>query len=66
MDLHKLESLADLFWCLVGRLPSSYHGLPLCVGKPSQSLWNPVIERFEKKLFVWKCKHLFRWEGNVN
>lgn len=36
--------LAEIMGCKVGRLPSSYLGLPLCHGSVSKSLWDPVLE----------------------
>lgn len=54
MDCEDLQKLAYLFRCNVGSLPASYLGLPYL----SKSLWNPVIERLEKQLALWKAKYL--------
>lgn len=35
-------------------LPSSYLGLPLVVKYREKSIWEPGVERFEKRLFVGK------------
>ena len=40
----------DFVGCIAGSLPSSYLGLPLCIGVASKSLWSPELERLEKKL----------------
>ena len=53
-----LQMLADLLGCKAGTLPSSYLGLPVCIGAISKSIWYPVIERLEKKLALWKANHL--------
>lgn len=45
-----LERLAQLMGCNLGSLPSSYLGLPLSEGRVPKSLWNPVVEKLEKKL----------------
>jgi len=39
--------------CRVGKLPSTYLGLPLGA-KPPNSFWNGIIDRFNKKLVGWK------------
>ena len=46
--------LAHVFGCKVGKLPAKYLGLPLCLGLPKKHLWDPVVERIEKKLSSWK------------
>ncbi|XP_077223456.1 uncharacterized protein LOC143857069 [Tasmannia lanceolata] len=35
-------------------LPSSYLGLPLGVGRLNKSLWDPIVERIERRLETWK------------
>lgn len=47
-----------------GALPSSYLGMPLFVGKMRQSLWDPVVSRFNKKLAGWKGA-LLSWAGKI-
>eukprot|EP00268_Persea_americana_P005045 TRINITY_DN11696_c0_g1_i1.p1 TRINITY_DN11696_c0_g1~~TRINITY_DN11696_c0_g1_i1.p1 ORF type:complete len:177 (+),score=18.27 TRINITY_DN11696_c0_g1_i1:467-997(+) len=42
----------------VGDLPASYLGLPLCLGSVSKSMWNPVVERVERKLSASKASYL--------
>lgn len=37
------QLMADLFGCKVGTLPLKYLGLPLCVGIPKRSMWDPVV-----------------------
>lgn len=49
-----LSSLAEGWGCKVGYLPTSYLGLPLGASFKLTSVWEPVIERFEKKLSGWK------------
>ena len=43
-------SFARAFGCKVGKLPSKYIGMPLCVGLPWMYLYYSVVERIEKKL----------------
>lgn len=49
-----LATLADVFKCKIGTFPSTYSGLPLCMGIPKRTLWDPVVERLERKLSLWK------------
>ena len=37
--------LANVFGCKVGKLPSKYLGIPLCLGFPKKHLWDSVVER---------------------
>ena len=60
MEDHDVKDLADVFGCKVGQLPTKYLGLPLCLGLPKKSLWDPVVERLDKKNLVpgravWSC-----------
>eukprot|EP00268_Persea_americana_P013886 TRINITY_DN16150_c0_g1_i1.p1 TRINITY_DN16150_c0_g1~~TRINITY_DN16150_c0_g1_i1.p1 ORF type:complete len:125 (+),score=16.77 TRINITY_DN16150_c0_g1_i1:1730-2104(+) len=43
---------ADILSCMMGDPPTSYLGLPLCLGSASKSMWNLVVERVERKLFA--------------
>lgn len=54
----QVSALADILGCKVGGLSTSYLGLPLCAGKALESVWNPVVERVDKRLAVWKGKYL--------
>eukprot|EP00268_Persea_americana_P026128 TRINITY_DN25505_c0_g3_i1.p1 TRINITY_DN25505_c0_g3~~TRINITY_DN25505_c0_g3_i1.p1 ORF type:complete len:111 (-),score=10.51 TRINITY_DN25505_c0_g3_i1:253-585(-) len=58
MNEDRLGTFVDLFCCKGGSLTSSPLGLPLCHGLVSKSLWNPVIERMERKLSLWKANYL--------
>lgn len=44
--------LASFFGCKVGAFPTFYLGLPLTSN--SKDIWNPVIEKFERRLAGWK------------
>ena len=52
--LENLEVLALEVGCKVGRLPTSYSGLPLGANHKSMAVWDGVEERFRKKLAMWK------------
>lgn len=53
-----LVSLANAFGCKVGKFPSKYLGVPLCLGLPKKSLWDSVVECIDKKLSSWKRRYL--------
>lgn len=59
-----LHLLANAIGCKIGHFPSKHLGLPLCMGIPKRNLWNPVIERIEKRLSTWKGK-LISFGGRI-
>lgn len=50
--------LADIMGCEVGSLPTAYLGLPLSIAKVFKTLWNPVVERIERKFASWRARYL--------
>ncbi|RVW15964.1 putative ribonuclease H protein [Vitis vinifera] len=52
--VENLELLALEVGCKVGRLPTSYLGIPLGVNHKSVAVWDGVEERFRKRLAKWK------------
>lgn len=44
---------AAVFGHRAGSFPSKYLVMLLCIGMPKRSLWDQVIERYEKKLPSW-------------
>jgi len=59
-EVPELDNLAQFFGCGVDSLPSSYLGLPLGASFKSKVVWEPVVERFRKKLAGWKSVLLRR------
>ena len=47
VDVH---ALAEILGCRVGELPMSYLGMSLGAFHNSPSIWNPILEKFERKL----------------
>ena len=47
VDVH---ALVEILGCRVGTLPMSYFGMPLGASCNSPSIWNPILEKFERKL----------------
>ncbi|KAL4385972.1 hypothetical protein GQ457_09G021960 [Hibiscus cannabinus] len=53
-----MEDWAQQIQCIVDKFPTTYLGLPLGFSRNSIELWNPVIEKFRKRLDGWKGKLL--------
>ncbi|KAK1283076.1 hypothetical protein QJS10_CPB21g01093 [Acorus calamus] len=58
METDELLPLARIFECQINHFPTRLLGLPLHIGKLRKSDWNPLVERFEKRLEGWKGKAL--------
>ncbi|RVX06569.1 hypothetical protein CK203_029507 [Vitis vinifera] len=56
--VENVEELADEFGYKVGKLPSTYLGMPL--GAPFKSVvtWDGIEERFQKILAMWKRQYI--------
>ncbi|XP_058079904.1 uncharacterized protein LOC131228087 [Magnolia sinica] len=50
MGIKEVEHLGQSLGCNADSLPSSFVGLPLCVGKPPIASWDKVIGRFHSFL----------------
>ena len=57
-EVGNVDALARILCCKVGRLPMSYLGMPLGAYFKDASIWNPILERVEKKLSGWKRLYL--------
>ena len=58
--VENLEVLALEVGCNVGRLPTSYLGIPLGANHKSVAVWDGVEERFRKRLAMWKRQFISR------
>lgn len=45
---------ADIFNCQVSAFPVKYLGVPVCSSRLHLSDWNPLVEKYGKKLDIWK------------
>jgi hypothetical protein len=52
-DVPHLELLADILGCKTTTLPMNYLGPPLGAGFKLQSIWNPIVEKMERRLAGW-------------
>ncbi|KAK1264649.1 hypothetical protein QJS04_geneDACA024279 [Acorus gramineus] len=50
--------------CLTGAFPTKHLGLPLLKGRMRKEHWDPLIDRFERRLAGWKGK-LLSWGGRL-
>ena len=50
--------LAGLLGCRVWNLPMSYLGMHLGAFHKSSFIWNPIFEKFERRLSGWKKLYL--------
>ena len=57
-DVGDLNGLACILCCKVGTLPMRYLGMPLGAHYKDSSIWNPIIEKMEKRLAGWKRLYL--------
>ena len=60
-EVNNLDELADVLGCKIWVLPMTYLGMPLGASYKSSSIWNPILEKLEKRLARWrKCIFLRR------
>ena len=59
-DVGNLNGLALILCCKVGILPMRYLGMPFEVHYKDSSIWNPIIEKMEKRLAGWKRLYLLK------
>ena len=57
-DVPHIEELVELLGCKQSVLPLQYLGLPLGTTFKETAIWNPVLERVEKRLASWKRFYL--------
>jgi len=57
-EVDDVHALAEILGCKVGKLPMSYLGMPLGASHNSPSIWNPILEKFERRLAGWKKLYL--------
>ena len=57
-EVPNIHVLAELLGCRIGSLPMTYLGMPLGASFKSPTVWNPILENFERKLAGWKKLYL--------
>ena len=53
-----MDSLVDILGCNMGSLPMKCLGVPLGAGFKEKAIWNPILEKVEKRLAGWKRLYL--------
>ena len=53
-----VEMLVDALGCKRGSLPMKYLGLPLGAKWKDRAVWNPIIEKMERRLVGWEKLYL--------
>ena len=56
--VRNMESLVAVLGCNQGSLPMKYLGLPLEAQFKDKSMWNPILEKMERRLAGWKKLYL--------
>ena len=57
-EVNNVHTLAEILGCRIGSLPMTYLGMPLGASHKSPSNWNPILEKFHRKLVGWKKLYL--------
>ena len=57
-EVLNVSHLAGTLCCRIGSLPMSYLGLPLGASFKASSVWNPILEKIERRLAGWKKLYL--------
>uniref|UniRef100_A0A2N9I9X1 VAL1-3 N-terminal zinc finger domain-containing protein n=1 Tax=Fagus sylvatica TaxID=28930 RepID=A0A2N9I9X1_FAGSY len=57
-EVPNIGELAEALFCQTGTLPISYLGMPLGAACRVVSIWNPILEKMERKLAGWKKLYL--------
>ena len=60
-EVGNIDALAAILHCRVGSLPLKFLGMSLGTPYKTASIWNPILERMEKRLSGWKCLYLSKW-----
>ena len=57
-EVDDVHAWAEILGCKVGKLPMFYPGMPLGASHNSPSIWNPILEKLERRLAGWKKLYL--------
>ena len=57
-DVPNLHELVEIFDCSESALPLKYLGLPLGASFKDKTVWNPILEKIERRLTRWKGLYL--------
>ena len=57
-DVPNLHELVEIFGCRESALPLKYLGLLFGVSFKDKTIWNPILEKMERRLVSWKRLYL--------
>ena len=57
-EVQNISELADSLCCHIGGLPLSYLGMPLGASYKVVAVWNPILEKLERRLSGWQKLYL--------
>ncbi|KAJ0934873.1 putative RNA-directed DNA polymerase [Helianthus annuus] len=58
VEEEEVNGMSRILKCEVGSLPFTYLGIPIGANMKTARHWQPVVEKFNKKLSAWKAKTL--------
>ena len=59
-EVNNVHALAEILDCQIGSLPMTYLGMPLGASHKSPFIWNPILEKINRKLAGWKKLYLLK------
>ena len=48
--VHNVHAMVEILGCRIGSLPMTYLGMSLGASHKSPTIWNPILEKIERKL----------------
>ena len=57
-EVNNVHALAKILGCRVGALPMTSLGMLLGASNKAPSIWNPILEKIERRLAGWKKLYL--------
>jgi len=57
-EVPQIKEMAGILGCSVGKLPTTYLGMPLGNNHKALEIWDSTLEKTEKKLSGWKAQYL--------
>uniref|UniRef100_A0A2N9GQ47 Reverse transcriptase domain-containing protein n=1 Tax=Fagus sylvatica TaxID=28930 RepID=A0A2N9GQ47_FAGSY len=57
-EVQNISVLADSLCCNIGDLPLSYLGMPLGASFKAVTVWNPILEKLDRRLSGWQKLYL--------
>nr|GMC68364.1 reverse transcriptase [Ipomoea batatas] len=65
-DEVQIEVITNFLECFEATSGQKIVGVPLIHGRLTRALFDPLLDRFDKRLEGWKCKHETPHAGRKN